>query len=378
MRTAGSTTPASPTIPPGPNDYVTVAQLNLWYFGPGCSGGWEQFNCSGKRLTAVTPLLGATYDSADPAVIQQQIDWASQYGVDAFSIEWTTPRGIPGSLEERIDDNFLNAPNLAKIRWCIFDDFWLRLDQTPGLEVDLSNGPNFDDPHVADLFVSDFDHFAQKYFGQPQYLKIDGRPVVYVWGTWNAIGSFRDTVQRARAAAAAHGFDVFIVGDVIRTDVFQRQIAAAYDADTNFLFLIPGLPRAKNVNKAAAQVDAALGDWQTEIQGIHVAGRDDPLIIQPGFAPQFDNRLFAGADPIYVPATSKAQVTAMAKVVRKHAQPAGADGTKLIWLNTWNNWAETTTFEPTIDEGPKYPAGNYGFDMVEVIRDVFGSQTLGG
>ncbi len=47
-----------------------------------------------------------------------------------------------------------------------------------------------------------------------------------------------------------------------------------------------------------------------------------------------------------------------------------------IWLNTWNNWPETTTFEPTISQDPKYPAGNYGFDLVEVIRDVFGAKTF--
>jgi hypothetical protein len=30
-----------------------------------------------------------------------------------------------------------------------------------------------------------------------------------------------------------------------------------------------------------------------------------------------------------------------------------------------------------MDQGPKYPAGNYGFDMLEIIRDIFGAQTFG-
>ncbi len=78
---------------------------------------------------------------------------------------------------------------------------------------------------------------------------------------------------------------------------------------------------------------------------------------------------------IYVPALSRDQVVQMATVARKFAQPAGSEGLKLIWVNTWNNWAETTTLEPTADLGPKYPAGNYGFDMLEVIREVFGPET---
>ena len=34
-----------------------------------------------------------------------------------------------------------------------------------------------------------------------------------------------------------------------------------------------------------------------------------------------------------------------------------------------------TTIEPTANLGTKYPAGNYQFDMLEVVRDVFGSET---
>lgn len=66
----------------------------------------------------------------------------------------------------------------------------------------------------------------------------------------------------------------------------------------------------------------------------------------------------------------------MAEVVGKHARPVGSQGWRLVWLNTWNDWQETTTFEPTADEGPKYPAGNYPFDMLEVVREVFGPETF--
>src|SRR5512135_3787153 len=139
--TAASITPV-PTAPPGPNQYIVISQLNLWFHGPGCNGGFEAFDCSGKRSTPLEPALGHTYDSADPNVIKQQIDWAADYGIDAFSLEWTTPRGIgtSGSLEPNIDDAFLRAPNLARIRWCIFYDTVLRMTQDPAVNADLSGG----------------------------------------------------------------------------------------------------------------------------------------------------------------------------------------------------------------------------------------------
>jgi hypothetical protein len=382
--TNSSTTSAtlSPATIPGLNEYITIAQLNFWFSGPGCGGGFEAFDCSGKRNTHLTPLLGETYNNASQDVIRQQIDWATEYGVDAFSIEWTTPRGIPGSLEVTLDDDFLKAPTLNKMRWCIFYDLSLRIQQTPGLNVDLSRGMDFNNPDVYNTFVADFEHFAKKYFNQAEYLKIDGRPVVYIWGTWNAIGRYADAFLEARAKAAALGFDVYIVGDIIRTDHFYPDLAAVYDADTNMGFFVPGPPTtAKNVEEAAISLDGILTQWEKNIIGLSVRGRAEKVILQPGFAPQYDDRLFREGNnipsPTYIPALSKEQVIDMAMVVRQHAHPVDGQGWKLVWLNTWNNWPETTTFEPTAALGPKYPAGNYGFDMVEVVRDVFGAKTFG-
>jgi len=369
--------PAGSTEEPGPNEYIVIAQLNLWYYGPGCYGGFEAFDCSGKRTTSLTPALGYTYDSADPAVIYQQIEWAVECGVDAFSIEWTTPRGIPGSIEENLDDAFLMAPNLHKIRWCIFYDFVLRLQQTPGLDVDISQGIDFNDPDVYDIFVSDFGHFAEKYFGHPQYLSVDGRPIIYVWVTWNFKGDFATAVQEARDSVAAHGYDVFIVGDEIRADTFDSGHAAVWDANTTFTPLIPGMgPWPAHVGEVAIAVDGIFESWRDNIQGLKVVGRDDYVNFQPAWAPQFDNRLFDLSNPWYVPARSKDDVIAMAEVARKYAEPVGSKGERFVWLNTWNCWAETTTFEPTAASGPKYPAGNYQFDMLEVVAEVFGTETF--
>jgi hypothetical protein len=363
------------------NEYVVIAKMHLWYFGDGCHGGFEAVDCSGNRTVPLTPYLGSTYVSSDPSVIRRQIEWAAEYGVDAFSVEWTTPRGIAGSLEENIDDAFLQAPNLFKIRWCIFYDFVLRLLQTPGLAVDISEGIDFDDPQVYQTFVSDFSHFAQKYFGHPQYLTIDGRPVIYLWASWNYKGNLDAALQEARTAARAYGLDVFIVGDEIRADIFNIAHAALFDANTTATFLIPGTASNwADVGEASVAVNEVFQRWRDQIQGLKVVGRNDLVNFQPAWTPQYDDRLFKERndlpDPIYVPAQNKAQVVAMAEVARNNARPVGSKGQKFIWLNTWNGWAEATTVEPTAESGPKYPAGNYHFDMLEVVREVFGATTF--
>jgi hypothetical protein len=361
------------------NDYIVIAQLNLWYFGAGCNGGFEDYvNCSGRRTTPLEPALGHTYVSSDSWVLQQQIDWAADYGVDAFSLEWTTPRGVgtSGSLEDNIDDAFLKAPNLARMRWCIFYDTILRITQDPAVNADIRNGVNFDDPKIYKAFVSDFGHFAGKYFSQSQYLKIDGRPVVYVYAAWNFHGNFAGAIKEARAKALAQGYDVFIVGDALRAGKFHKKLASQFDANTTFTFLIPDLPIYSDMGKTAPVIDKFYRVWRKNIQGLKVAGRAETVNFEPAWAPQFDNRLFDKANQIYVPARSKDQVMAMAQVARDNAEPVGSLKQKLVWLNTWNNWPETTTIEPTANQKAKYPAGNYQFDMLDIVRDVFGAETF--
>jgi hypothetical protein len=359
------------------NEYIVIAQLNFWYYGPGKWGGFE--NDSGTRSTALTPLLGKTYYAGDPKVVYQQIEWAAEYGVDAFSIEWTTPRGVGccGSMEDTLDDFFLKSPNIYKVQWAIFYDFPLRLRQTAGLEQ-YADSFDFDEPDVYSTFVADFKHFAQKYFGNPQYLTIDGRPVIYIWATNAYQGNLEAALRDARQVVAELGYDVFIVGDEVVAGQFNPQHASLFDANTTFTFLIPGLdPLSWNdIGDAIPEVDQTFTQWENNIEGLKVIDREDYVNFQPAWAPQYDERQIESIhNPTYVPATSKEQVIAMAEIARKHAQPVGSQGQKLIWLNTWNCWAETTTVEPTANLGPKYPAGNYQFDFLEVVREVFGAET---
>jgi hypothetical protein len=362
-----------PFLGPEPNEYIVVGQLNLWFFGPE-----SLHDENGNRTTPLYPLLG-DYWSEDPSVVEQQIEWAVEYGVDAFSIEWDSPNedslGIP--MERIMDEVLLVAPNIHKIRWCIFYDFNLRMHFFEDQGVDITQTPNFNQDIVRETFVNDFVHFATKYFDHPQYLNIDDRPVVYIWATHGFRGDPTSAVLEARQRVADLGYDVYIVGDEVCYGCLNRAKASLFDATSTFTFLIPGVDYYSliDVGIAAQKTDIAFSWWREKITDLKVTGSDDPVNFQPGWAPQYDERFYIDYNPIYVPATSKEQVIQIAEVARDHAQPAGQENLKLIWLNTWNNWAETTTVEPTIDQGPKYPAGNYGFDMLEVVKEVFGSET---
>lgn len=368
-----------PKLPPlPPNTNLVVGQLNLWYYGDGPNGGFEAYDGSGKPTSRVFPLAGHYY-SSDDSVVRRQIAWAANNGVDIFSIEWLSPRGEPGSIEENLDDAFLTAPNLCRVRWLIFHDFNLHLTWK---KIDYSNGVNFDDPQIRSLFVSDLVHFATKYFKQRQYFKLGVRPVVYIWATWNFKGDVAGAVAEARQKVRALGYDVYLVGDEETTDRFNAAHTSLWDATTSFTpFLMQGAPPIHTLPEAAVFEDAAFTAWQQQTAGLTVAGSGNPVAFQPGFTPQYDDVLFRTANaipnPTSIQARSQAEVEDLARVSLNHATNIPGTEQRLIWLNTFNNWAETTTVEPTVALGPKYPAGNYQFDMLNAIKNVFGSRTYG-
>ncbi len=189
---------------------------------------------------------------------------------------------------------------------------------------------NFDQPDVYNTFVSDFVHFAKKYFDNPQYLTIDGRPVIYIWATNSFIGNFAGAMEEARDKVSELGYDVFIVGDEVCIGCFNEQHAALFDGSSTFTMLIPGLnpTKMRDTGEAAMKVDAAFKWWTDRIAGLKVAGREELVNFQPGWAPQYDERRGDKPHPIYIPALSKDQVVQMAEIARKYAQPVGSNGQK--------------------------------------------------
>ncbi len=64
-------------------------------------------------------------------------------------------------------------------------------------------------------FDADLLLFAKKYFSNPSYLRIDGRPVVVLYLSRTLTGDVSAMMTGARALMRAHGFNPFFIGDEI-------------------------------------------------------------------------------------------------------------------------------------------------------------------
>jgi hypothetical protein len=367
------------------NKVVVVAQHNLWFHGLRNDSAFVAWDGSGRRTSPFQPWIGF-YDMAKRADIERQIALAAGNGVDAFSQEWIAPLGTPGSLEADLDNAFLKARNLCRIRWAIFYDLNLRMHWMG----DTSGPPNFDDPLVRSTFVKDFVHFATKYFKTPQYLKIDGRPVVEIWATWNFRGSvanIQSAVQAAREAVRRKGFEVYLVGDEQLFGEIDRARVSTWDATSSFIPpLMGGTPFAGQDNGSAGLaaanefVDRASAAWVAAIDGVTVLGTSTPVAFQPGFTPQYDDTMFRAVNGLEgrtsLLAMGPQDVRALAETALRYAQPIGSTGRKIIWVGTWNNYPESTQLEAT-KPGSAWPRGNTGTAVLDAAESVFGSEVFG-
>ncbi|MCL5071620.1 MAG: hypothetical protein M1308_12110, partial [Actinobacteria bacterium] len=149
------------------------------------------------------PALGF-YDSLDKDVIKQHIDWAKEFGIDVFKIEY-----IP-QFDESIKRGILKA-NLGDSRLCLMYDCRLRFES-----IGYKNPPyNFDDDVIARTFLDDMEHIAEDYFTSGNYFKIDGRPVLWIYVARDFTGRYKEVMEQARKNFAEKGYDVYLVGDIV-------------------------------------------------------------------------------------------------------------------------------------------------------------------
>jgi hypothetical protein len=151
-------------------------------------------------------------------------------------------------------------------------------------------------------------------------------------------------------------------------------IASQFDAATSYNLFSVQL--AEQGIRTTAQLAASLRPlfWNTQYQlrDLQVEGKSHPVDFQPCVIPQFDTRVRRGSTSGLL-AQSKEEVKEMFRVAKDivDAKPEP----RIVWITritSWNEWHEGSAIEPTVLDGPKYPGGNYGYDFLEALSEVFG------
>ena len=181
----------------------------LWGHG---IGEWEIIKHGNQRFEGhyqpLVPLWGYQMDN-DPIAWEKKINAATDHGVNVFIFDWYWYDGKP-FLEETVDNGFLKARNNDKMKFYIM---WANHD-VPG---NMWNHNRYKTDSLLWNGEVDWDNFKiivarviKQYFKQPNYFKIDNKPVFSIYsltdlvqsfngieGTKKALDYFREEVKKA-------------------------------------------------------------------------------------------------------------------------------------------------------------------------------------
>jgi hypothetical protein len=226
--------PADPGALPPPTPVSTSPYLVGAYYFPGWPSyaKWQRLDAFPERV----PLLGY-YREGDPEVMDWQIRWAVEHGISFFAFDWYWDRGRR-QLEHALHGGYLQSRFRSMLKFCLL---WAN-HNPPG---------SFSEPDLLAVV----DYWIEHYFHMPEYLTLDGRPMVIIFSTPSLtrdMGSeaVRRGIERMRARVRARGFpDLFLVavtgpGRVPLEERLAQQKSEGYDAATGYNYPRAGMERA--------------------------------------------------------------------------------------------------------------------------------------
>ena len=341
----------------------------LW---PEGTGEWEVIKKGTPRFEGHyqprLPLWGYEMDN-DPKVVERWIDVAVDHGVNVFVYDWYWYDGGP-FLESALNDGFLKAKNNSKMQFYIM---WANHD----VKRNYWNVHKFkDDTSLLWKGAVDWENFKiivdrviNQYFKQPNYFKIDGKPVFSIFSIENLLESFGGSVEETckaldyfREKVKKAGFpDLHIQwnqggGSVMSKETATRFAQRVKDMGFNSvaMYNMGGLNEdylvyGSNSLKIRAQLDSIL---DVPVFPCVSIGWDD--------TPRFPEK--GKKDVVHYHNTPVSFAALLFKA--KEYADNHPDQPKLISINAWNEWVEGSYLLPDMLNG---------FGYLKAVKKVFGN-----
>jgi hypothetical protein len=294
--------------------HEVLAFYYTWYGAPNEQGHalhWNRVDASKHEISDSThyPALGA-YDSRDAAVIDRQIDEAKAHGLTGFIATWWGQ----GKYEDKAFSVVLAEAEAKNFKVTVY---W---ETAPG------NGQAQIDQAVNDLV-----YLVSHYGRSKAFLKVKGRPVIFVYG--RVMGQVPTASWPAIVKAAHAGAGEFL----LIADGYTEGDAAFFDGvhEYNNCGAVKGKsPEALRAWAAGHYANAvSLARRHNRISCVTVIpGYDDTKIRKPGLkAERQDGEVY--------------------RVLWEEAIKAKPDW---VLITSWNEWHEGSEIEPSLEYGDKY------------------------
>ncbi len=270
-------------------------------------------------MASVFRPLAGFYDSADPAVAEWHVKLARAAGIDAFLVDWWDAHN---GLDKMVDEGIVAACERQGFKFALLDE--------------RAQFHNDEGQYRAMLARA-----LRRYKDSPVYLRLDGRPAVYLYQVANDPGLRPETFTELKKHVEAEVGPVYWIVDKIAHD---PKAARAGDADRvkcipKEWLATPGIDSfafySTFSNFKAHRYDELIGKYRYLAQLAHGAGKKMLLPAHPGH----DNSHFNPA-PYVMPRRD-------GQTLRDYLRAATDAGADFIMVTSWNEWPESTVVEPS-------------------------------
>ncbi|TKX69224.1 CARDB domain-containing protein [Halorubrum sp. SP9] len=270
-----------------------------------------------------TPVLG-NYNSVEPAVIEQHIDWCRRAGISWLNVSWWGPNS---GHDRRLREDVLAHPRADELEWSILYETVGQFGDDP-VELDTNSAQS--------QLTNDLRYLAETYFHRDNYKRIDGRPVLYIWVAQNLRGDVQEAYQ---AAVEAAGERPYLIVDIpAGSGLDTHPIVDVADAVSTYSVYDPDNPTKD------AFIETARSSYRTWYRAVEYVDVDVIPTAVPGFDDTEITHVERNNEPV-PPTPDIYEQTATA--ARRYA-----DGPILI--TSFNEWYEDTQVEPSEEHGTAY------------------------
>lgn len=330
-------------------------QIGVYYFpgwkdnqmGSAYTLPWEKI----KPFPEREPVLG-WYREGDDAVMNQQLGWMQKYGIDYVVFDWLWGRDNKPHL-----DHAVNA--------------YLRTPDHHGVKFSIMWANHTDYIFSRDQFEALFHFWAQRYMFRPDYLRMDGKPVVFIFSA-DVLNKNAQKIGMTSAELIAMADRIFkdeglegisfIGGIGALSPGFDYSARTGYSGFSAYNFHGPAsfrFARGRAMSHSYTELDQSYQDqWKWMLS------HADGTFIVP-MSSGWDKRPWGGSkDADHDNSVSTAtEFEAHLQAARDTMNANPGKTKKMGVICCWNEYGEGSYIEPTRQQG---------FSYLEKVKKVFG------
>lgn len=342
-------TEAKPEIPSDPSCKIGVYYFPGWKdYDPNRT--WEPFPWNPiKAYSDIEPKLGF-YKEGEVVIAEQQIDWMSKYGIDFIAYDWYWNKDSKVDGEHALLA-FLQSKNKDLLKFSLL---WANHSIVP---------------ENLGQFTSMVAYWIKNYFNQNQYLKIDDKPVVFIFSQFQLRENgkkfgmtTKDLLTTARDMAKAAGFPgIYFIGGTEGTegDSFWLTYAADNGYDAVSAYNYQRGPGTKTMSESYQELSDGYAEQWTYINNKSTL---------PYFVPMtagWNKKPWGGSsNPLHDNSVSTPDEFEAHLKKAQIFMTRNPEKTKKIGIIcAWNEFGEGSYIEPT---------KKYGFEYLERVKKIFG------